>query len=229
MLDIWKNQDKSLPLNFKNKIEGRELLSYIKDDSIKVCFFDPQYRGVLDKLSYGNEGKGRGKQRSDLTQMSFETIEEFFKEIERVLIPSGYLFLWVDKFHLVEGVSPWLKNTKNLTCVDMITWDKEKIGMGYRTRRRSEYLVIIQKLPKLAKVTWSLHNIPDVWQEKVKKNHAHSKPHELQTKLIEATCQKGDVILDPASGGYSVLSCAKQLEIDFIGGDIEFGENIEKC
>lgn len=225
MLDIWKNQDKSLPLNFKNKIEGRELLSYIKDDSIKVCFFDPQYRGVLDKLSYGNEGKGRGKQRSDLTQMSFEIIEEFFKEIERVLIPSGYLFLWVDKFHLVEGVSPWLKNTKNLTCVDMITWDKEKIGMGYRTRRRSEYLVIIQKLPKLAKVTWSLHNIPDVWQEKVKKNHPHSKPHELQTKLIEATCKKGDVILDPTSGGYSVLSCAKQLEIDFIGGDIEFGEN----
>ena len=229
MNSIWKNISCTLPLNHKNKIEGRKLLSYLNSDTIKVCFFDPQYRGVLDKLSYGNEGKQRGKQRSELTQMSFEIIEEFLNEIERVLVPSGYLFLWVDKFHLVEGIKSWFKNDSKLNCVDMITWDKEKIGMGYRTRRKSEYLVVIQKEPKLAKATWILHDIPDVWQEKVKKEHPHSKPIELQTKLIEATCKQGDFILDPAAGGYSVLKCAQNMNIDFIGGDIEFGEEIKNA
>ena len=42
--------------NFENIIDGLSLLSQIKDDSISCCFFDPQYRGVLDKLHYGNEG-----------------------------------------------------------------------------------------------------------------------------------------------------------------------------
>lgn len=126
--------------NFKNKANGLDFLKSIDDKSIKVVFFDPQYRGVLDKLNYGNEGKQRGKERSSLTQMSFETIQSFFKEIERVLLPNGYLFLWVDKFHLVEGVKPWFKDYPSLECVDMITWDKMKIAMGYRSRRKSEYV-----------------------------------------------------------------------------------------
>jgi len=88
--------------------------------------------------------------------------------------------LWVDKFHLVEGVKNWFINIPNIEAVDMITWNKMKIGMGYRTRRKCEYLIILQKSPRLAKATWSLHNIPDVWEEKVTKIHAHSKPIELQ-------------------------------------------------
>ena len=41
-------------LNYKNKIDGLVLLKGIDTESVKVAFFDPQYRGVLDKLSYGN-------------------------------------------------------------------------------------------------------------------------------------------------------------------------------
>ena len=115
--------------NKKNLIDGIELLRIIKNGSLKVVFFDPQYRGVLDKLSYGNEGKSRGKERASLNQMDEETIKMFLKEIERVLRPSGYLFLWVDKFHLVEGVKPWISDIQSLDLVDMITWDKQKIGM----------------------------------------------------------------------------------------------------
>lgn len=66
----------------------------MKDNSIATAFFDPQYRGVLDKLKYGNEGKGRGKARSELKQMDEETIINFIEEIDRVLKDSGHLFLW---------------------------------------------------------------------------------------------------------------------------------------
>ena len=175
---------------------------------------------MLDKLKYGNEGVNRGAARSALPQMSAEMIADFLTEICRVLMPSAYLFLWVDKFHLVEGITPWLKHTPLLQAVDLITWDKTKIGMGYRTRRRAEYLVVIQKKPIKAKLTWKLHNIPDVIAENVNKTHAHSKPIELQKRLIEATTNKGDYVLDPAAGGYSVLTACKDLERNFIGCDL---------
>ena len=172
------------------------MLKQIDNNALKVVFFDPQYRGLLDKLKYGNEGKSKEKERCALLQMTAEVISEFLQQIERVLRPSGYLFLWVDKFHLVEGIVSWFTGTR-LVPVDLITWNKQKIGMGYRTRRKSEYLVIFQKLPKLAKATWSLHNIPDVWDEKVIKTHSHSKPVGLQEQLILATTVEGDFVCDP--------------------------------
>ena len=221
VVDEITNQN--LKVNFKNKCDGIEMLKKIESNSLKAVFFDPQYRGVLDKLKYGNEGKQRGQARAALVQMSSETIINFLGEINRVLCPSGYLFLWVDKFHLVEGVVSWFIET-SLEPVDMITWNKQKIGMGYRTRRKSEYLVVVQKLPKSAKATWTIHNIPDVWDESVKKEHAHSKPIELQKQLILAVTNEGDYVCDPAAGGYSVFEACKQTKRNFIGCDIEFGE-----
>lgn len=208
-------------LNQRNQMNGLHLLD---GSSVKVVFFDPQYRGILDKMSYGNEGKNRGKERSSLPQMSEETIKDFLAKIERILKPNGYLFLWIDKFHLMEGVKKWFENFKTLEIVDMITWDKKKMGMGYRSRRRSEYCVVVQKEPRQAKSTWLLHNIPDVWEEKlVCKEHTHSKPIELQKQLILATSQENDLIVDPASGGYSVFMACLGVNRNFLGCDLKCG------
>lgn len=211
-------------LNQRNQMNGLHLLDLLDESSVKVVFFDPQYRGILDKMSYGNEGKNRGKERSSLPQMSEETIKDFLAKIERILKPNGYLFLWIDKFHLMEGVKKWFENFKTLEIVDMITWDKKKMGMGYRSRRRSEYCVVVQKEPRQAKSTWLLHNIPDVWEEKlVCKEHTHSKPIELQKQLILATSQENDLIVDPASGGYSVFMACLGVNRNFLGCDLKCG------
>ena len=211
-------------VNKKNKADGLSLLADINNGTVATAFFDPQYRGVLDKLKYGNEGKNRGKARSELMQMDENTIVQFICEINRVLKDSGHLFLWVDKFHLCQGVLDWIVDT-SLNLVDMIVWDKGKIGMGYRTRRKSEYLIVLQKSPVKAKGYWNDHSIPDVWVEKTTKVHPHSKPIELQKRLIASTTKSGDYVLDPASGGYSVFEACKILGIDFIGGDIAYGED----
>ncbi len=200
-----------------------ELLANIETGSIATVFFDPQYRGILDKLKYGNEGVSRGKARSNLQQMDEDTIMKFIEDIDRVLKESGHLFLWIDKFHLCQGVLDWFKNT-NLNLVDMIVWDKGKIGMGYRTRRKAEYCIVFQKSPAKAKACWTDHAIPDVWVEKTEKIHPHSKPVELQKRLIGATTKNGDFICDPAAGGYSVLRACEELNRDFIGCDIEYGD-----
>lgn len=202
---------------------GLDLLYAQKDKTIATVFFDPQYRGVLDKLKYGNEGKSRGKARSELVQMDENTIISFIKEIDRVLKESGHLFLWVDKFHLCQGILSWVQET-DLNLVDMIVWDKGKIGMGYRTRRKSEYIIVFQKSPVRAKACWTDHAIPDVWEEKVIKVHPHSKPTELQRRLIVATTNEGDTVLDPASGGFSVFEACKLCGRNFLGCDIIYGE-----
>lgn len=207
--------------NTKLSIDGLVLMQKLESCSIDLCFFDPQYRGVLDKMRYGNEGE-RQKGRSELVQMSGEQIQAFINEIARVLKPSCYLMLWIDKFHLCEGVGEWLCG--DLQVVDLITWDKCKMGMGYRTRRGSEYLLVVQKIPIRAKGTWRLHNIRDVWSEKIAtqalKQHPHAKPQGLQSALIESCTNKGDVVLDPASGSFSVFECCKRLERDFIGTNL---------
>ena len=210
--------------NMKNKIDGLSLLDCLGNLRIKTAFFDPQYRGVLDKLKYGNEGVNRGKARHELIQMSEKTIIKFIKKLNNVIIPSGHLFLWIDKFHLCQGILDWFIDT-DLSLVDMIVWDKQKIGMGYRSRRQCEYLVILQKKPIRAKDCWKNHSIPDVWGEKVEKTHPHSKPIMLQKSLIEATTDVGDYVLDPAAGGYSVLEACKLCNRNFIGGDIMYGED----
>lgn len=209
--------------NVKYCANGFDLLLMIPDNTIKTSFFDPQYRGVLDKLNYGNEGKQRGKERCALPQMSEETIIDFVRELNRVTAKSGHMFLWVDKFHLCTGINKWIDNT-DYNIVDMIVWDKGKMGMGYRSRRRSEYLIVLQKSPVRAKGCCNDHGIPDVWLEKVAKKHPHSKPVELQKRLITATTEPNDIVLDPAAGGFSVYDSCIETGRLFLGCDLVFGD-----
>lgn len=211
-------------------MDGLDFLADIPPASVPVAFFDPQYRGVLDKLQYGNEGKSRGRGRSALKQMDAAQISTFIQAINRVLAPSGHLFLWVDKFHLCTGISDWLTDTE-LATVDLITWaklgknGKLKIGMGYRTRRTCEYLLILQKAPQRAKGVWKSHKIPDVFLTESPstdppRNHPHAKPVDLQAALIEAVSEAGDVVIDPAAGSFSVLTACEQTGRNFLGCDI---------
>ncbi|WP_419737677.1 DNA methyltransferase [Ruegeria sp.] len=206
--------------NTRLKMDGLEFLSAIPADAVPVAFFDPQYRGVLEKLAYGNEGKVRGKRRSALQQMPEEAIANFIRGIDRTLIPSGHLFLWVDKFHLCQGIHPWLDGTR-LDIVDLLTWNKGTFGMGYRTRRRGEYCIVLQKQPRKAKGVWKIHNIPDVIQEQVsQRDHPHSKPIDIQGQLMAAVSHEGDFVIDPAAGSFSVLQAARNHGRTFLGCDL---------
>ena len=210
--------------NSRNQAEGNAFLKDLPNDFAKIVFLDPQYRGVLDYLNYGNEGEGREAERCALPQMVDE-IPEFIREIHRVLLPSGHLFLWMDKFHLVSGsFHEWLTDT-GFFIVDMMVWNKGKMGMGYRTRRCSEFLVILQKAPKRAKDVWKVHDIRDIWIEGItrsKKNraHPHQKPLNLHIRLIEAVSEEGDIVVDPAAGSFMVLEACRATNRMFLGCDI---------
>jgi site-specific DNA-methyltransferase (adenine-specific) len=152
-----------LSRNTPQRGDAIELLQSLPSGCTPLVFFDPQHRENLDKLQYGNEG-ARQCERSRLPAMATEYIDECCCQAARVLAPGGYLMKWVNAFQLVQGHH--LRVT-NVQCVDVIAWDNLQLGMGYRARRRGDYLVILQKPPIKAKTTWRDHGIPDRWPEKV--------------------------------------------------------------
>ena len=107
--------------------------------------------------------------------MSDSCIEQCCRDIARVLRPRGYLFLWADAFRLCRGDHRHVADV--LPCVDLITWDNGRFGMGCRSRRCGDYLLILQKPPLHAKATWRDHGIRDRWVEKVDTRiYPHSSP-----------------------------------------------------
>jgi len=183
-------------------------------------FFDPQHRDTLDRLKYGNEG-ARQKGRALLPAMTSDYVDACCREAARILRLSGYLLQWVDTFRLCETYH--LRTADVLKCVDLIAWDSQRIGNGYRSRRRGDYLLVLQKPPLAAKSTWCDHSIPNRWPEKVDRTlHPHIKPIGLIRKLIGAVTRPGDLVVDPAAGSFVIMHAAHQLGRDFVGCDLAY-------
>jgi site-specific DNA-methyltransferase (adenine-specific) len=184
-----------------------------------LVHFDPQHRGVLDKLAFGNEG-ARQRERCRLPAMGEDYIDACCREIARVLKPSGYCMRWADTFGLCEAHH--LRIADCLKCVDLIAWDNLRLGMGKRSRRRGDYLLVLQRPPVTAR-NWRDHGIPSRWVEKVDRRiHPHAKPIGLIKRLIAAVTLPGDLIVDPAAGSFTALHAVQQLGRDFIGCDIAY-------
>ena len=211
------------PCDVALREDALTLLQWLPASFTRLVFFDPQFREVLDKLAYGNEG-ARQRERCALPAMTSGYIDACCREIARVLRPSGYLMLWSDTFRLCEGAHHRVADV--IKCVDLITWDNLRAGNGYRSRRRGGHLLVLQKPPLCAKATWTDHSIPDKWQEKVDRRiHPHAKPAGLIVRLIGAVTKPGDVVVDPAAGSFIVMHAAHALGRDFIGCDIAYTQH----
>ena len=212
----------SYPRNLAQCGDALALLQSLPDSCTPLVFFDPQHRTALDKLQYGNEGLERQKARAALPAMSSDYIDACCRESMRVLQPSGYLMRWIDVFGLCTGQHLRIVD-ETCQCVDLIAWDSLRQGMGYRSRRRGDYLLVFQKSPIKAKSTWCDHAIPDRWPEKVdRKIHPHIKPIGLITRLIAAVTQPGDLVVDPAAGSFVVMHAAHALGRNFVGCDLAY-------
>jgi site-specific DNA-methyltransferase (adenine-specific) len=221
------NRALRVPRNARNRMNGVQFLLSLRNEEARLAFLDPQYRSVLDQLAFGNEGT-RQKERAKLPQMSDDDIAFFIEQIARVLKPSGHLLLWLDKFSIGSGHHlRYFFRTPNLQIVDLIHWNKMRFGMGRRARCVSEYLLIVQKRPVLAKSIWTDNSIRDSWAESVDPTiHPHAKPFALTERLIRATTAAGDLVIDPAAGGYGVLDVCRLTGRQFAGCDLaEEGED----
>jgi site-specific DNA-methyltransferase (adenine-specific) len=79
--------------------------------------------------------------------------------------------------------------------------------------------------PPVTPRNWRDHGIPSRWVERIphpKSQHPHAKPIGLIERLIAAVTRPGDLVIDPAAGGFGVLHAAHELRRDFIGCDIAY-------
>lgn len=202
-------------------MDGYRLLRSLKNECAALVHFDPQYRAVLNKLSFGNEGQ-RQKARAELPQMSDHDIALFVEQAQRVLKPSGHLFLWLDKFAIGSGHHlRYFQFCSWLRLVDLLCWETRRFGMGRRLRCTTEYLLVVQKEPTRAKDIWRNNSIRDSWSEASDRDaHPHAKPPALLRKLIATVTHPGDLVVDPCAGSYVVLDVCRSLKRNFIGCDL---------
>lgn len=207
--------------NVRQKMSGYRLLRSLPDECARLAIFDPQYRAVLDKLKFGNEGE-RQKKRANLPQMTDGDIKLFVEQIQRVLKPSGYLAFWLDKFAIGSGHHlRYFDHCWSMRIVDLLCWETRRFGMGRRLRSATEYLLICQKEPTNAKETWSDHSMRDFWSEGAERaRHPHAKPFELTKKIILTVTKAGDLVVDPCAGSYVALDACKETKRNFVGCDV---------
>ena len=205
--------------NVAQRGDSLALLRSLPAGCTPLVFFDPQHRGILDKLKFGNEG-ARQKGRATLPAMTDDYIDACCRECARICTAGGYLMRWIDTFGLCEAHHHRIGDCYK--CVDLIAWDNLRMGMGKRTRRRGDYLLILQK-PPITAISWHDHGIPSRWPEKVDaRGHPHVKPMGLIARLIGAVTELGDLVVDPAGGSFGVMHAARQLGRNFIGCDIAY-------
>jgi site-specific DNA-methyltransferase (adenine-specific) len=121
-------------INVPRQGDALELLCSFPDACTPLVFFDPQHRGVLDHLQFGNEG-ARQRGRASLPPMTEDYIDRVCLEIVRALKPGGYLMRWVDPFGLCEAQHLRIANA--IKAVDEISWNNMGFGMGKRTRENA--------------------------------------------------------------------------------------------
>lgn len=206
----------------RQQMDGLKLLKWMAPRSAALMIFDPQYRGVLDKMNYGNEGEQRERGRAKLPVMTEYQIARFIEEAHRILKPGAHLLLWIDKFMLAEARHLALfAYAPEMVRVELIHWNKLRPGMGRRARWRSEYLVIAQKPPVSAKLWRADRSIDDSWPEASDRSqHPHAKPYQLHQRLVRTLTKRGDLIVDPCAGSYGSLEVCKLTGRRFLGCDL---------
>lgn len=156
--------------------------------------------------------------RAALPAMTAQYIDAVYLEIARILRRTGYLMQWVDTFGLCEAHH--LRFVDVLKPVDLIAWESLRMGMGKRSRRRGDYLPVLQRPPICAR-SWKDHGIPNRWAEKVdRKLHPHIKPLGLIARLIASVTEPGDLVVDPAAGSFVVMHATLELGRNFTGCDL---------
>jgi site-specific DNA-methyltransferase (adenine-specific) len=211
--------------------DALDLLKSLPADSSPLVFFDRQFRALLDRQKYGNEGKSRQQKRARLPSMSEHYIDAACRAIARVLRPSGYLMRWIDDYSLCEGHLVRVKDV--LQCVGLCAWENTLMGQGCRLRDCGSHLAVPQKpvlvgmkLTFPAKKTWWDRGIRNRWCEYVPRGgHPHIKPIGLIKRLIEATTKPGDLVVDPCVGSFVVLQECQRLGRKFIGCDLAYEEH----
>lgn len=217
-----------------------KLLSKIKKESVDCIFADPPYF-----LSNGGISVSGGKQVSvnkAVWDQGFTLKEKhkfnrkWIKMCKRVLNDNGTI--WISgTMHNIYSVGLALEQ-EGFKIINNITWEKLNPPPNLACRcftHSTETIIWAKKDNPKAKHTFNYDlmkeinggkQMKDVWKgsltskkEKLEGKHPTQKPEYLLERIIEASTQEGNVVLDPFNGSGTTGVVAKRLGRQFIGID----------
>ncbi|OGF56540.1 MAG: DNA methylase N-4 [Candidatus Firestonebacteria bacterium RIFOXYC2_FULL_39_67] len=226
-----------------------KVLSEMKEDSIDMIFADPPYflssgtftcqNGRMVSVKKGEWDLSRGLQEN------FDFHLAWIKACKRVLKPNGTIWisgtyhsiyqcgyaLQLAGYHILNDVA-WFKPnaSPNLSCRfftashETIIWArKDKKGkhtFNYDAMKNGNWPEDQIKKPGLQmRSVWQINTPKPV--EKIFGKHPTQKPESLLKRIILASTNKDDLILDPFTGSSTTGVIARLLKRNFIGVDLE--------
>ena len=201
-----------------NLIQGDclELMKDIPDKSIDMIIIDPPYSTPTIT------GFGR-KQVKNVADLSIqETYMKCLKtEFERILKDNAPVFIFCDDKYYPSIYRAFY----NWQSVQMIVWDKGKIGMGKPFRKRHELIVYANRETIDYNRSEKITHYPTVLNYKVvtdkEKEHPAQKPTELLEDLIIGFSNKNDTVLDCFMGSGSTGVACINTNRKFIGIELD--------
>lgn len=225
------------------------ILAQLPDNSIDMIFADPPYNlsnGGFTVRAGKRVSVNKGKwDVSYGLQEDFQTHLRWIEACRRVLKPNGTIWisgtyhsiyqcgfaLQLAEFHILNDVS-WFKpnGSPNLSgryftaSHETLIWArKEKSGKhtyNYRLMKNGDWPEDEFKKPgKQMRSVWSL-NTPTNGEKKFGK-HPTQKPLALLKRIVLASTNHGDIIVDPFTGSSTTGLAAVEYGRKFIGIDLE--------
>ena len=225
------------------------VLAQLPENSIDMVFADPPYllsnggftvhAGKMVSVNKGDWDKSNGLEKD------FEFHLEWIKAVKRILKPSGTLWisgtyhsiyqcgfaLQVAGFHVLNDIA-WFKPnaSPNLSCRfftashETLIWarkdKKAKHIFNYDSMKNGTWPEDALKKPGLQmRSVWSM-GTPKPIEKKFGK-HPTQKPEALLKRIVMASTNKGDVILDPFTGSSTTGIASHLLGRKYIGIDTE--------
>ena len=221
-----------------------EILSLLPEDSVDLLIVDPPYN--LDKDFHGNKfKKTSGEVYEEYTENWIKLVKPLLKKNATIYVccdwlSSSQIFIVLDKYFQVQNRITWqrekgrgaLTNWKNgmediwfATNSNKYTFNVEAVKV-----RRSVIAPYKEDgRPKDWEETkegrfrntypsnfWDDISIP-YWSMPENTAHPTQKPEKLLAKLILASSNEGDIVLDPFLGSGSTSVTAKKLGRHYIG------------
>ncbi|HQU07816.1 MAG: site-specific DNA-methyltransferase [Parcubacteria group bacterium 21-54-25] len=226
-----------------------EFLNSLQENSIDMIFADPPYNlsnggftvhaGRMVSVDKGDWDKSRG------FEDDYEFHYRWIQAVHRVLKPGATL--WVSGtyhsiyqcghalqslgFHILNDIV-WFKPnaSPNLSCRfftashETLVWarkdKKAKHTFNYEAMKDGEWPGDTLKKPHTQmRSVWSI-GTPKPWEKKYGK-HPTQKPIELLRRIVLASTNKGDVVLDPFTGSSTTGLAATMNGRKFVGIDKE--------
>ena len=230
---------------FKNKIINGDSLDELKkipDETFDVVFADPPYNLQLkNHLTRPDRSKVSAVNDKWDQFESFQKYDEFsiswLKECKRILKKNGTIWV-IGSYHNIFRLGKAIQDLGFWILNDVI-WNKNNPMPNFRGTRftnahetliwaskneKSKYTFNYQSLKCLnddlqMRSNWNLPicNGSERLKKNGKKVHSTQKPESLLHRILLASSNKGDIILDPFLGSGTSATVAKKLGRNYFG------------